>query len=131
MSDGFIRFGLFELDRDARLLSKQGRRVRLQEQPLRVLEFLLEHPGRLVTREELQQRLWPHDVYVDFEMGLNAAVKRLRVALGDSGDNPRFIETVPKSGYRFLAPVRRPGEAGTPSAPARPGPLDSPPVSPL
>src|SRR5689334_3264763 len=101
-----VRFGLFELNTATRHLLKQGRRVRLQEQPLRLLEILLEEPGRLVTRQELRQRLWPSDIYVDFDLGLTGAMKRLRSALGDSADNPRFIETVPKSGYRFLAPVQ-------------------------
>lgn len=78
----------------------------MQEQPLRVLEILLERPGELVTRQELRQRLWPSDIYVDFELGLNGAIKRLRLALGDNADNPRFIETVTKSGYRFIAPVQ-------------------------
>lgn len=97
---------MFELNTASRKLFRQGRRVRLQDQPLRALELLLERPGELVTRQELQQRLWPQDVHVDFELGLNGAIKRLRVALGDPGDNPQFIETVPKRGYRFLAPIQ-------------------------
>jgi Tol biopolymer transport system component/DNA-binding winged helix-turn-helix (wHTH) protein len=105
MAAKLLRFGLFELNTAARQLEKQGRRVRLQEQPLRILEMLLERPGELVTRQELRQRLWPSDVYVDFERGLNGAIKRLRLALGDSADNPRFVATVTKSGYRFIAPV--------------------------
>ena len=99
------KFGLFDLNTATRKLQKQGRHVRLQEQPLRILETLLEDPGRLVTRAELKQRLWPGDVNVDFDQGLRAALKRLRFAIGDSGDNPRFIETLPKGGYRFIAPV--------------------------
>jgi Tol biopolymer transport system component/DNA-binding winged helix-turn-helix (wHTH) protein len=106
MSGNVIRFGLFELNSGSRQLFKQGRRVRLQDQPFRVLELLLERPGELVTRQEFQQKLWPQDVHVDFDLGLNGAIKRLRVALGDSGENPRFIETVPKRGYRFLAPIQ-------------------------
>ena len=106
MQGKLLKFGLFELNTATRQLHKQGRRVRVQEQPLRVLEVLLEQPGRLVTRQELRERLWPSDVHVDFDLGLTGAMKRLRLALGDSGDNPRFIETVPKSGYRFLAPVQ-------------------------
>src|SRR5262249_18476721 len=106
-----IRFGLFELNTESRQLTKQGRRIRLQEQPLRALELLLERPGELVTRQELQQQLWPQDVHVDFDLGLNGAIKRLRVALGESGENPQFIETVPKRGYRFIAPVHE-GTAG-------------------
>ncbi|MFZ0821624.1 MAG: winged helix-turn-helix domain-containing protein [Candidatus Acidiferrales bacterium] len=107
MAPSLIRFGLYELNAGSRKLQKQGRRVRLQEQPLRILEILLERPGELVTREELKKRVWPSDVHVDFELGLNGAIKRLRLALDDSADNPIFIETVPKQGYRFLAPVQR------------------------
>lgn len=107
MAPSLIRFGLFELNTESRKLHKQGRRVRLQEQPMRILEILLERPGELVTREELAKRVWPSDVHVDFELGLNGAIKRLRLALDDSADNPIFVETVPKQGYRFLAPVQR------------------------
>src|ERR1700733_8076734 len=110
-----LRFGLFELNTGSRALHKQGRRVRLQEQPLRILETLLERPGELVTRQELITRLWPSDVHVDFEIGLNGAIKRLRLALDDSSDNPIFIETVSKQGYRFLAPVQK---VVAPEAPA-------------
>ena len=99
------RFGTFELNTSGRELLKQGRRLRLQEQPLRVLELLLEAPGRVVTRQELRQRLWPGGVHVDFELGLTGAIKRLRQALGDAADNPRFVETIPRAGYRFIAPV--------------------------
>src|SRR5260370_21382466 len=101
-----LRFGLFELDRGARQLHKDGQRVRLQDQPFRVLEILLEKPGTLVTRQELRRRLWPTDINVEFEVGLNAAIKRLRLALGDSASHPRFIETVPKRGYCFIASVQ-------------------------
>lgn len=99
------RFGPFELDPATGELRKFGLRMALQDQPLQVLTVLLERPGELVTREELRQRLWPADTFVDFEHGLNAAVKRLRDALGDSADRPTFIETVPRRGYRFIAPV--------------------------
>jgi len=98
-----VRFGLFEVDLDQRLLSKEGIRVRLQDQPFQVLVLLLERPYEVVTREEIQQKLWPADTYVAFDDGLNTAIKKLRLALGDSADNPRFIETVPRRGYRFLA----------------------------
>lgn len=114
MPTKLYRFGLFELDTDGRQLLKQGRRIRLQEQPLRTLEILLEEPGRLVTRAELRQRLWPADIHVDFELGLTGAIKRLRLALDDSADNPRFVETVPKSGYRFVAPVEVVAGPGAP-----------------
>ena len=97
-----IRFGAFELDGHAGELRKQGLKIRLQEQPLRILQMLLESPGRLVTREELRTAIWPSNSYVDFDQGLNRAINRLREALGDSADSPRFIETLPKRGYRFL-----------------------------
>lgn len=100
-----VRFGLFQLDKTTGELLRSGRRVRLQEQPFRILCVLLERPGELVTREELRQELWPGGTFVDFEDGLNAAVKRLRSALGDSSENPIFIETIPRRGYRFIAPV--------------------------
>src|SRR5882672_5554417 len=100
-----VRFGTFELDLRSRELRKNGARVGLQDQPLQILSVLLERPGEMVTREELRHRLWPAETFVDFEHGLNAAVKRLRDALGDSADNPRFIETLARRGYRFIAPV--------------------------
>ncbi|HEV2617004.1 MAG TPA: tetratricopeptide repeat protein [Candidatus Acidoferrales bacterium] len=100
-----IRFGLFEADLENARLVRKGARIRLQEQPFRILSMLLEHPGQIVTREELRQELWPAGTYVDFDGSLNAALKRLRAALDDDADNPRFIETVPKRGYRFIAPV--------------------------
>jgi TolB-like protein/DNA-binding winged helix-turn-helix (wHTH) protein/cytochrome c-type biogenesis protein CcmH/NrfG len=100
-----LRFGVFELDGVAGELRKNGARVRVSGQPLRVLELLVQRPGDLVTRGELRNELWPADTFVDFEHNLNTAVKRLRAALGDSADSPRFIETVPRRGYRFLAPV--------------------------
>jgi Tol biopolymer transport system component/DNA-binding winged helix-turn-helix (wHTH) protein len=102
-----VRFGSFELDRRSGELCRDGRVVTLQEQPLRLLSVLLEHAGELVTRDELRQRLWPADTYVDFEHGLNAAVKRLRDALEDSAETPRYIETVPRRGYRFIGQVPR------------------------
>ncbi len=102
-----VRFGDYELHIDAGELQRGGHRVPLPEQPLRLLEVLLEHPGVLVSREQLRERLWTADTFVDFEHGLNAAVKRLRDALGDSAEAPQFIETVPKRGYRFIAPVQR------------------------
>jgi Tol biopolymer transport system component/DNA-binding winged helix-turn-helix (wHTH) protein len=101
----YVRFSVFELDVETRELRKAGARVNLPEQPLQVLESLLARPGALVTRDELRQRLWPGDTFVDFEHGLNAAVKRVRDVLGDSADTPRFIETVPRRGYRFICPV--------------------------
>jgi TolB-like protein/DNA-binding winged helix-turn-helix (wHTH) protein/tetratricopeptide (TPR) repeat protein len=97
-----IRFDAFELDMRAGGLQKAGVRVKLQDQPLQILRILLEHPGEVVTREEIQRQLWPSDTFVDFEHGLYNAIKRVREALGDSAENPRFIETVPKLGYRFI-----------------------------
>jgi len=102
-----IRFGAFELNLQSRELRKAGIRLNLPEQPLQILECLLDRPGELVDRDQLCKRLWPGDTFVDFEHGLNAAVKRLRDVLGDSADSPRFVETVPRRGYRFLAPVER------------------------
>ncbi len=102
-----VRFGVFEVDLRSGELRRNGVRVRLQEQPFQVLVSLLERPGEVVTREELRRRLWPADTFVDFEHSLNAAVKRLREALGDSADNPRFVETLPRHGYRLMVPVER------------------------
>ena len=100
-----IRFGVFEVDLHTTELRKQGVRIRLPLQSFQVLEALLRQPGELVTRKELKEKLWPADSFGDFEHGLNAAVNRVREALGDSSDNPRFVETLPRRGYRFLAPV--------------------------
>ncbi len=100
-----VCFGAFEFNFASRELRKGGMRVRLEGQPLTILELLLERPGQLVTREELQKKLWPEDTFVDFEHSLNAAVKRLRAALSDSADQPRYIETQARRGYRFIAPL--------------------------
>jgi len=102
---GAIRFGVFELDLRAGELRKQGVKVKLQDQPFQLLQVLLEKPGEIVSREELRKRIWPSDTFVDFDGGVNNAVKRLREALGDSADNSRFIETIPRKGYRFIGPV--------------------------
>ena len=102
---GSFRFGTFELDVRSGELRKAGVRVGLQEQSLQVLTLLLQRPGDLVTRDQLRQRLWPNGTFVDFEHGLNAVINRLRETLGDSADSPRFIQTVPRRGYRFIAPV--------------------------
>jgi Tol biopolymer transport system component/DNA-binding winged helix-turn-helix (wHTH) protein len=103
--NSLISFGIFEADLRAGELRRNGSKIRLQDQPFQVLALLLARPGELVTREELRAQLWPADTFVDFDHGLNAAVKRLRDALGDSAENPRFIETLARRGYRFLAPV--------------------------
>jgi len=100
-----VRFDCFEVDLQSHRISRRGATMRLRDQPLTVLLTLLERPGQVVTREELRHRLWPGDVYVDFDNILNTAVARLREALGDSADRPRFIETLPRHGYRFIAPV--------------------------
>src|SRR4029450_10109657 len=100
-----LRFGSFELDCGSRELREGARRVRLQDQPFEILRFLLGHPGDVITRDELRRRLWPEGTFVDFEHSLNAAIKRLRAALGDDADHPRFVETVPRRGYRFIAAV--------------------------
>ena len=100
-----LHFGVFEADLKACELRKHGLRLKLPEQPFQVLVLLLEKPGEIVTREELRNRLWPEDTFVDFDHGLNNAVMRLREVLGDSSENPRFVETIPKRGYRFIAPV--------------------------
>jgi len=101
-----LSFGVFELDLRAAELRKHGLRIRLQEQPFQVLAMLLEHPGEVVTREELQKKLWPADTFVDFDHGLNKAINKLREALGDSAESPRFVETVARRGYRFLVEVK-------------------------
>ncbi len=100
-----VRFGVFELDLQAGELHKAGVRVPLQEQSFQVLAALVACPGQLVTRDELRQRLWPRDTFVDFDHGLSAVVNRLREVLGDSAGSPRFVETLPRRGYRFIAPV--------------------------
>jgi len=111
------RFGVFEVDLRARELRKAGLKIRLHDQPFQVLAALLERPGELVTREELRQRIWPGGTFVDFDSGLNTAVNKLREALGDSADSPRFIETLPRRGYRFLAPVNGTADGQAASAP--------------
>ncbi len=100
-----VRFGVFEVDLRSGELRKQGLKIKLQGQPIQILALLLERPGELVTREELREKLWPADTFVDFEHGLNAAIKKLRAALGDSADSPRFVETLHRRGYRFIYPV--------------------------
>jgi len=102
---GAIRFGVFEVDVRAGELRKQGVKIKLQEQPFQVLQILLEHPGETVTREDLRQRIWPADTFVDFDGGVNNAIKRLREALGDKAETPRYIETLPRRGYRFIGTV--------------------------
>ena len=100
-----VRFGQFEMDEKTGELRKDGTKIRLQEQPLQILQILLEHPGELVAREDLRKRVWPSNTFVDFDHGINNAIKRLREALADTGETPRYIETLPRRGYRFLHAV--------------------------
>src|SRR5262245_39477914 len=112
-----VQFGVFELDPQQAELRKQGVKVRLQEQPLKVLQLLLQNAGQIVTREQLRHHVWPANTFVEFDQGLYSAMARLRDALGDSPDSPRFIETVARHGYRFIAPVvSPPGALPVPSS---------------
>ena len=111
-----IHTGLFEIDPDAGEVLKEGRVIPLQEQPFRVLMILLERPGRVVTREELRAKIWSEGTFVSFDEGLNTAIRKLRIVFGDSAESPRYIETIPKRGYRFIAPVSGPGERSDSSA---------------
>ena len=120
-SKGLVRFEAFELDLRAGELRKDGAKpIRLPEQPFRILTMLLEHPGEVVTREEIRKKLWPNDTIVEFEHSISAAMNLLRQALGDSADNPRYIETLARRGYRFICPV----DVGAGLAP--PSPHDAP-----
>ena len=101
-----VRFGVFEVDVSTGELRKSGMKLRLQGQPLQVLTMLLEHPGEVVTREQLQQKLWANDTFVDFDHSLNTAINKVREALGDSASSPRYVETLARRGYRFIAPVQ-------------------------
>lgn len=102
-----VRFGAFEVDLRTGEVRKHGLKIKLQDQPFQILAFLLEHPGDVITRDELRQKLWAADTFVGFDVGLNTAVKRLRDALSDSAERPRYIETLPRKGYRFIAAVER------------------------
>jgi TolB-like protein/DNA-binding winged helix-turn-helix (wHTH) protein len=123
-SEGLLRFGNFVADLNAGELRKHGIRIKVQVQPFQVLRILLEHPGQAVTRDELQKQIWPADTFVDFDHGLNNAVKKLRQALGDDAENPRYIETLAKRGYRFIGTV----ESGEPAGTREPVPVPAPPV---
>ena len=103
-----VKFGVFEVDLSAGEVRKAGIRQKLAGQPFQVLQVLLEHPQEIVTREEFRQRLWPGNTFVDYELALKKAVNRLREVLGDSADSPRFIETIPRRGYRFIAVLNQP-----------------------
>jgi eukaryotic-like serine/threonine-protein kinase len=119
-----FRFGLFEADAAQGTLRRDGVRVKIQDQPFRVLLLLLEHPGEIVSREQLRQHLWPEGTYVDFDGSLNVVLKKLRGAIDDNSDNPRFVETIPRRGYRFIAPVSA-RNGGDPSASAGAVPADA------
>lgn len=111
-----FRFGPFEADIRTGELRKRGSRLRLQDQPFQVLAMLLAKPGELVTREELQQKLWPQDTFVDFDHGLNTAINKIREALGDTASDPQYVETLPKRGYRFIAHVETTATISTTSS---------------
>lgn len=106
-SDSVVAFDAFQVDLRAGELHKTGRKIKLQEQPFQALAMLLERPGEVVTRDEFRMRLWPEDTFVDFEHSLNTAIKKLRHALGDDKSKPRFVETLPKRGYRFIGEVQQ------------------------
>src|SRR5216683_6703515 len=118
-----VRFGVFEVDLRSGELHKHGIKIKLHDQPFQVLAMLLEHPGELVTREQLHQKLWPSDTFVDFDVGLNSAIKRLRDALGDSAEEPRYIETLPRRGYRFIARVENGALPASPVVEVHLGPI--------
>ena len=124
-----FRFGSYEADARTGELRKQGARVRLQEQPFQVLLMLLERPGELVTREEIRERLWGAETFVDFDHSLNTAINKLRETLNDSAAEPRYIETLARRGYRFVAAVEGPGAAEAP-APASGSPAEADPLPP-
>src|SRR5262249_26052385 len=117
-----VQCGVYEINLEAGELRKNGLKVRLQDQPFNILAKLLARPGQLVTREELQEQLWGAHSLVDPELGLNTAIKKLRAAFGDQADNPRFVETTPKRGYRFIAPVRALERSGPDDVLATPAP---------
>jgi DNA-binding winged helix-turn-helix (wHTH) protein len=114
-----LRFGVFEVDLTAGELRKNGARIRLQEQPFQVLTALLQNAGQVVTRDELREKIWPADTFVDFDHSLNTAVNKIRESLGDSASSPRFVETLARRGYRFIAPVDGVATATTASASAQ------------
>src|SRR5947208_12975604 len=113
-SESLFQFGVFELDLQAGELRKRGIRIKIQEQPLQILGLLIECPGEVATREQIQRKLWRGDTFVDFDNAINGAVRRMRDALGDNSENPRFVETVARHGYRFIAPVNRHPAADAP-----------------
>ena len=119
-----LRFGTFELDEEAGQLRRDGTPVRLSPQPFRLLVLLVSRAGELVTREEIRQQLWGNDTYVDFDQGVNFSVKQVRTVLHDDAERPLYVETVPRRGYRFIAPIERPAAAPA-VKPGRPSGMDS------
>src|SRR5215472_6481661 len=115
-----VKFGIFEVDLAAGEVRKAGMRQKLARQPIQVLQALLEHPQEVVTREELRERLWPDNTFVDYDLALKKAVNRLREVLGDSAENPHYIETVPRRGYRFIGTITQGASIATDSGEARP-----------
>ena len=113
-----FRFGLFELDTDSEELLKAGRTVRIQQQPYKLLCLLVAQAGKVVTRDEIRTALWPAETFVDYDQGVNFAMKQVREALGDGADHPVYVQTIPKRGYRFIAPVDSGTGAASPPAPA-------------
>ena len=118
-SPASIRFGAYELDPQAGQLTRNGRAVRLKPQPLKLLHLLASRPGEVLTREDIRIALWGADTFVDFEQGVNSAIRKIRDALNDDAERPLYVETIPKRGYRFIAPVETPGAAPVPAK--RPG----------
>lgn len=131
MPSRVVQFGVFQAHLDSRELYRDGIKLKLGGQPFQVLEYLLARPGEVVTRDELRTALWQADTFVDFDHGLNTAINKIREALGDSASNPTFVETVPRRGYRFIAPVDRPVPADRIEPPTPPPPVPSPPIVPL
>jgi len=122
LTSGSRRFGVFELDVEAGEVRREGRRVKLQPQPFKLLVFLTDRPGRLISREEIRTELWPEGTFVDFDQSVNFAIKQIRDALGDPADRPAYVETVPRKGYRFITPVETAASAAGPAAPEPPVP---------
>src|ERR1700689_5921881 len=117
-----LQFGTYEVSLQSGEVRKAGLRIRVQQQPMKLLEILLEHPGEVVTREELRSRVWPNESFGDFDQAVNIAIAKLRSALGDSAETPRYIETLPKRGYRFIAEVSFVDADGRVRRPESPGP---------
>jgi DNA-binding winged helix-turn-helix (wHTH) protein len=122
-TSAILKFDAYALDLRAGELFKNGKKIKIQEQPVQILAMLLERPGEVVTREELRERLWSEDTFVDFEHSLNTAIKKLRLALNDDPEKPRFIETLRRRGYRFAAALAENAEAEAPPAPATAKPV--------